>query len=73
MCTMDVDNIANWIGHVNEYPTMHYFENPRHSVNDSILYDFDWEFLEVPVKNCMVGMLLTRPIICDSFWYCSCA
>ena len=30
------------IGHVNECPTMHYFGNPKHSVNDSIhVYDFD--------------------------------
>ena len=50
------------IGHVNEYPTIHYFGNPKHSVNDSI-YDFDWVFLEIPVKNCIVGMLLTCHIV----------
>ena len=36
--------ICNVKGHVDEYPTMHYFENTRLSVNDSsqnhILYDF---------------------------------
>ena len=39
-----------------------------HSGNDSIS-DFDWVFLEIPVKNCIVGMLLTCPIACviDSF------
>ena len=38
------------------------FQNSlTHSVNDS-LYDFDWVFLEIPVKNCIVGMLLTCPI-----------
>ena len=42
------------IGHVNEYPTMHYFGNPKHSANDSI-YDFDWVFPEIPVKNCIMG------------------
>ena len=45
------------IGHIYDYPTMHYFGNPRHSVYDGI-YDFDWVFLEVPVKNCIVRMLL---------------
>ena len=43
------------IGHVNEYPIMQFFGNPRHSANDSI-YNFDWVFLEIPVKNCIVGM-----------------
>ena len=45
------------IGHVNEYPTMHYFGNPGRT----------WSmvaqvFLEIPVKNCLVGMLLLCPI-----------
>ena len=31
------------------------------SVNDS-LYDFDWVFPKIPVKNCIVGMLLACPI-----------
>ena len=31
------------------------------SVNDS-LYDFDWVFPEIPVKSCIVGMLLACPI-----------
>ena len=30
-------------------------------VNDNI-YDFDSVFLEIPVKNCIMGMLLTCPI-----------
>ena len=29
--------------------------------NDSI-NDFNWVFLEIPVKSCIVGMLLTYPI-----------
>ena len=37
------------------------WESQTHSVNDSI-YDFDRVFLEIPVKNCIVGMLLTCPI-----------
>ena len=28
-----------------------------------IAYDFDWVFLKIPVKNCIVGMLLSRPIV----------
>ena len=51
----------NNIGHVNEYPSMRCFGIPAHSVNDSI-YDFDWVFVEIPVKCCIVGMTLTRPI-----------
>ena len=35
------------------------FQNSQtHSVTDSIL-DFGWVFLEIPVKNGIVGMLLT--------------
>ena len=37
-----------------------------HSVNDSMMNDFDWVFLEIPVGNYIVGMLLTCPI---SFWH----
>ena len=36
---MDVNDsmlIIRSMGHVNEYPTMNYFGNPRHSVNDSM-------------------------------------
>ena len=32
-------------------------EIPDESVND-----FDWVFLEIPVKSCIVGMLLTCPM-----------
>ena len=32
-----------------------------HSVNDG-KNDFDWVFMEIPMKNCIVGMLLTWPI-----------
>ena len=46
-------------------PTKHYFGIPIHTtVNDSI-YEFDLVFLEILVKNCVEGMLLTRPI-CQS-------
>ena len=41
---------------------MHCFGNPRHSINDSILHDIYRVFLEFPVKNSIVGMLLTCPI-----------
>ena len=49
------------IGHVNEYPTMHYFGNPGHSVNDSI-HNFDRVFPEIPARYCILGYSLTCPI-----------
>ena len=51
-----------------EYHTMHYFKNPRHT-QPMIAYDFDWvwAFLEIPMKNCIVGTLLTCPIYIDFF------
>ena len=42
---------------------MHYFENPRHT-QSVIAYNFDRVYLEIPGKNCIVGMLLTCPIHC---------
>ena len=50
-----------WIGHVNEYPTMHYFGNPRHTqsmIGYMILTEY---FVEIPIEKCIVGMLLTCP------------
>ena len=43
---------------------MHYFGNLRdtQSMVAYTYYDFDWVFLEITVKNCIVGMLLTCPI-----------
>ena len=61
------------IGRLKEYLTMHYCEimhcciimhywkSQTHSVNDSI-YDFYLVFLEIPMENCIVGMLLICPI-----------
>ena len=49
-------------GHVNEYPTMHYFGNPGHTQLVTAHYDFNRVFLEIAMKNCVVGMLLTCPI-----------
>ena len=40
---------------------MHYFEDPRHT-QSMIEYFISSVFLEIPVKNCIVGMLLTCPI-----------
>ena len=57
--TSQTTKLLMW--HVNEHPTMHYFGNPRHT-QSMIAYDFDWVFLEIPVKNCIMGMLLTCPI-----------
>ena len=49
---------------------MHYFGNPRHTQSMrhtqthrvNAFKDFDGVFLEIRVKNCIVGMLLTCPI-----------
>ena len=59
------------IGHVNEYPTMHHFGNPIH-IQSMIAYDFDCVFLEIPVKNCIVEMLLTCPVMMESSLLCRC-
>ena len=35
-----------------------FWKSQTHSVNDSIhVYGFAWAFLEIPVKNCIVGIL----------------
>ena len=55
----------NAIGHVNWLSHSHnvlFWKTQTHSVIDSI-YDIDLVFLENPVKNCIVGMLLTRRIV----------
>ena len=50
------------MGHLNDYPTMHYFGIPRNT-QPMIAYKILTEvFLEIPVKNCIEGMLLTCPI-----------
>ena len=36
-----------------------------------IIHDFDWVFLEIPVYNCIVGMLLTRPLELREFPQCN--
>ena len=43
------------VGHVNEYPTMHYFGTPE--LTQSMIRTI--VFLEIPVKNYIAGMLLT--------------
>ena len=54
-------------------PECNILENQTHAVNDS-LYDFEWVFLEIPVKNCIVGMLIKRPItVLQKFWHVSSA
>ena len=38
---------ATLVGHVNEYPTMHYFGNPRHTqsmIAYMILTEYFWKF-----------------------------
>ena len=56
--------LIHWhiIGNVNEYPTMHYFGNPRHTQSIVSIYDFDRVILEIPVKCCLMGMLSICPI-----------
>ena len=51
--------------HVDDYPRNALFwKSQTHSVNDSIhVYDFIWIFLEISVKNCIVGILLACHII----------
>ena len=61
-CSHRWSKVATLIGHVNEYPTMHYFENQRHTHSNNSIYDFDWVFLEIPVKNFIMRILLTCPI-----------
>ena len=50
-------------GHVTEYPTMYYSRIPRRtqSMIEYMIWT-DYLFLEIPVKNCILGMLLTLPI-----------
>ena len=49
------------IGHVNQYPKMRYFGNPRHT-QAIVAYMILSDFPEIPVKNCTVAMLLRCPI-----------
>ena len=42
---------------------MHYFGNTRHTQSMIALW-FQLSILEIPVENCIVGILLTCPIIC---------
>ena len=51
-----LNGACQWVSH-----NALFLKSRTHSVNDRI-YDFDWVFLEFPVKNCIVGMLLTCPI-----------
>ena len=57
--------IKHPIGQFYEYPTMHHIGKSRH-IQTMIAYDFDWVFLEIPVRSCIVRMLLTCPIRCGT-------
>ena len=59
--SVPVPNSMLIIGHGIEHPTMHYFGNPRHTPS-IIAYMILTVFLEIPVKNWIVGILLTCPI-----------
>ena len=50
-------------GHVDEYPTMHYLGNPRYTQSMIAYMILTRVFPEIPVKSCIVGMLLTSPIV----------
>ena len=47
-----------------------FWKSQTHSENDSI-YDFNWVFVESPVKNYIVGMLLTCTYWWTSFKQCN--
>ena len=51
-----INRACQWIFH-----NALFWKSQTHSVNESI-YGFDGVFLEIPVKNCIVDMLLTCPI-----------
>ena len=56
------------IRHVNEHPIYHYFGNPRHA-QSIIAYKNSTEyFWKIPVKNCIVGMLLSCPVDRQQWW-----
>ena len=62
LCSWAQSRIVTAKGHVNEYPTMHNFGNPRHPLSMRaymILTEYFWKFHS---KTCIVGMLLTCPI-----------
>ena len=48
-------NFKTKIGHVNDFPTMHYF-------GSFFIYVFDWVFLEIPEKICIMGIFFSCPI-----------
>ena len=53
-CFESMHNRAcKWVSH-----NKLFWDSQTHSLNDSI-YNFDWVFLEIPVRNCIAGMLLT--------------
>ena len=62
-------SFARQIRHVNEYPTMHYFRNPRQTKSINSIYNFDWVFLEIPVKNCTpfcTSLDLLLMVVCNN-------
>ena len=59
---MDTNRACQWVSHYALF-----WKCQTHSVNDSV-YDFELVFLEIPVENCIVGLLLTHLIECS--WWC---
>ena len=59
-CNWSFVSVSNrafqWVSH-----NALFCKSQTHSDNDSIYY-FDWVFLEIPMKTCIVGMLWTCPI-----------
>ena len=60
--TKQVNKACWWVSH-----NALFWKSQTHSVNDSI-HNFDWVFLEIPVKNCIVGYSLTCPIDPSHHW-----
>ena len=56
-------NLLFSIEHINEYLTMQYFGIPRHTQSMTAYKVLTEYFLKIPLKNCIVGMLSTCPMI----------
>ena len=63
-CKVDMETVIHFasIRLVNDYPTVHYFGNPRHT--QSMTAEISWRNNSGNSReNCIVGMFLTRPIL----------
>mgnify|MGYP001802906133 CR=1 FL=1 len=62
--TKQVNKACWWVSH-----NALFLKSQTRPVNDSI-YNFDWVFLEIPVKSRIVGYSLTCPIDPSHHWCC---